>query len=116
MLKVDQEQGKKAMATEEATATAPIPEPAVEQLSNARQDQERILPGKEQVALTTRIRLPLPRLKSLIPRSIQELNVKPTMVEDVHHIHYTLYDPRAIGVQQPIQSAKQTGAIHINRT
>ena len=37
-------------------------------------------------------------------------------IEDVHHIHYTLYDPRAIGVQQPIQSAKQTGAIHINRT
>ena len=87
MLKVDQEQGKKAMATEEATATPPIPEPAVEQLSNARQDQERILPGKEQVALTTGIRLPLPRLKSLVPRSIQEPNVKPTMKmdEDVHH-------------------------------
>ena len=85
MLKVDQEQGKKAMATEEATATPPIPEPAVEQLSNARQDQERILPGKEQVALTTGIRLPLPRLKSLVPRIIQELNVKPTMIEDVNH-------------------------------
>ena len=85
MLKVDQEQGKKVMPTEEATATAPIPESAVEQVANARQDQERILPGKEQVALTTWIRLPLPRPKSLVPRSIQELNVKPTTIEDVDH-------------------------------
>ena len=84
MLKVDQEQGKKVMPTEETTATAPIPESAVEQVANARQDQEEILPDKEQVALTTGIRLPLPRLKSLVPRSDQELNVKPTMVEDVH--------------------------------
>ena len=103
MLKVDQEQGKKAMATEEATATAPIPEPAVEQLSNARQDQERILPGKEQVALTTGIRLPLPRLKSLVPRSIQELNVKPTMIEDVNHTPTSMLqkvgDPEHVGVR-----------------
>ena len=85
MLKVDQEQGKKVMPTVEATATAPIPESAVEQVANARQEQEKILPGKEQVALTTGIRLPLPRPKSLVPRSIQELNVKPTTIEDVDH-------------------------------
>ena len=46
MLKVDQEQGKKVMPTEETTATAPIPESAVEQVANARQDQEGILPGR----------------------------------------------------------------------
>ena len=68
MLKVNQEQRKKVMPTEEATATAPIPASAVEQVANARQDQNGILPGKEQVALTTGIRLPLPRLKSLVPR------------------------------------------------
>ena len=86
MLKVDQEQWKKVMPTGETTATAPIPESAVEQVANARQDQEGILPGKEQVALTTGIRLPLPRLKSLVSRSIQELNVKPSMVEDVRQL------------------------------
>ena len=73
------------MPTKGATATAPIPASAVEQVANARQDQNGILPGKEQVALTTGIRLPLPRLKSLVPRSIQELDVKPTTIEDVDH-------------------------------
>ena len=104
MLKVDQEQGKKVMPTEEATATAPVPESAVEQVVNVKQDQERILPGNEQVALTTGIRLPLPRIKSLIPRSIQELNVKPTgtMVEDVPHTPTSMTpkvgDPEHIGL------------------